>query len=141
MDHASNLKKIQVLDPVTLTADVDCTGVDMQAYEDVSFYVLVGESGDTLSGSVMIELEVEESADDSTYTDCADADLSSSVTGTNTGTFAVIDAAAEDDAVFQVQYYGDKRYVRVVVNVTGTHSNGTPIGAISLQTPKYLPVA
>jgi tRNA G37 N-methylase Trm5 len=87
----------------------------------------VGDSGDTLSGSVMVELELEESDDNTTYTDCANAALENAttgatgaVTGTNLGTFAVIDAPTEDSAMFYVRYVGSKRYSRVVVNKTGT---------------------
>lgn len=92
----------------------------------------VGVSGDTLSGSVMVELEVEESDDGITYTDVADDDLSSSITGTNTGTFAVIDDPAEDDLAYKTEYRGSKQYCRMVANLTGTHTNGIPIGAMAL---------
>jgi hypothetical protein len=112
----------------------------MAGFRDVTVAVLVGESGDTLSGSVYIELEMQESDDDSTYTAVPNAEITNSVTGTNVGTFALIDAAAEDDAVFQSKYLGNKQYVKVNVNVTGTHTNGTPIGVIAVQSGEnYLP--
>ena len=141
-DLLNNLKVDQVVDPVVITADADGASVDMQGYNSVAFYALVGESGDTLSGSVYVELEVEESNDDSSFTDVADADVRDAVTGTNTGTFAKIDAAAEDDAVFEAQYTGNSRYVRPVINVTGTHTNGIPIGIIAVRSKaQVLPVA
>ena len=128
-----NVKHDQVIDPVVITADADGSSVDLLGYSRVVFYALIGESGDTLSGSVKIELEVEESSDDSSFTDVADADLTKYVAGTNDGCFAVIDAAAEDDAVFMTEYRGSARYVRPVINVTGTHTNGTPIGIVALR--------
>lgn len=141
-DFPNNIKVDQVIDPDTITADTDGASVDLKDYEWVAFLALVGESGDTLSGSVYIELEVEESDDDSTFTDVADADLSDTVTGNNTGTFGKIDAAAEDDAVFTTQYRGSSRYVRPVINLTGTHTNGTPIGIVALRMGKNeLPVS
>ena len=109
------------------TIDVNYAACDLLHFDGCRISVHVGNSGDTLSGSVKIELEVEHSDDNSTWSDCADADLTTSVTGTNTGTFAVIDAPAEDSAIFQTEYLNSKRYVRVVLNVTGTHTNGTPI--------------
>ena len=132
-DFASNLKVTQVVDPVVITSDANGASVDMKGYGSVAFYALVGESGDTLSGSVYIELEIEDSDNDSDWADAVDADVRSSVTGNNTGTFAKIDAATEDDAVFLGQYDGSSRYVRPVINVTGTHTNGTPIGIIAVQ--------
>lgn len=128
-EHQTGMQYIQSIDPVTLTADANGTGVDTRGFDSTTILFLVGESGDTLSGSVKIELEVEDSPDDSVWTDVADTDLTIFVSGTNTGTVAVIDAAAEDDSIHSTGYLGDKRYVRPVVNVTGTHTNGTPIGA------------
>lgn len=121
----------QLVDPATITADTNSASVDLKSHQNALFAVAVGESGDTLSASVKIELELEESDDDSTFTDVADADMTGEVAGTNDGCFAVIDAAAEDDAVYTAQYHGSKRYVRAVINVTGTHTNGTPIGIIA----------
>lgn len=120
-------------DLVAATVDANGTGVDLQGFESATILAAVGESNDTLSGSVKIELEVEESDDDSTYTDVADADLIGYVDGTNDGTFAVIDAATEDQRAYIAGYIGSKRYIRVVVNVTGTHTNGTPIGAFVIK--------
>lgn len=140
-DIVSNIAVSPAMNPATLTADADGLGIDLREYGSAMFAVNVGESGDTLSGSVKIELEVEESDDDSTYTDVADSDLDTAVDGTNDGTFAVIDADAEDDAVYTVGYKGTSRYVRIVVNLTGTHTNGTPIGAVAiLGHPHQLPV-
>lgn len=128
-DFAETLANV----PAVVTADADGSSVDLKDFEWATFYALVGDSGDTLSGSVYIELEVEESADDSSFTDVADADLQGYVAGTNDGCFAVINAPAEDQAVFTATYRGSKRYVRPVINVTGTHSNGTPIGILVLR--------
>lgn len=132
-DPKNNYTTQQIIDPVVATGDVTSEAIDLAEHVGVTVYGLVGESGDTLSGSVKIELEVQHSDDNSTYAACADADLSDSVTGTNTGTFAVIDAADEDDAVYSTKYIGNKRYVKVVANLTGTHTNGTPIGGLALK--------
>ena len=85
-DFISNMKITQVLDPDTVTADADCASVDMQGYGGVVFVALVGATGDTLDADNDINLEIEESDDDSTFTDAADADVNESVTGANTGT-------------------------------------------------------
>lgn len=131
-DISQNLKVSQILDPATLTADANSSSVDSQGFRSLMLVANIGESGDTLSSSVKIELEVEESSDNSTWTDVADADLIDAVSGTNDGTFALIDAPAEDDSVYKVGYIGDKRYVRVVVNLTGTHTNGTPVSVSAI---------
>ena len=35
--------------------------------------------------------------------------------------------------IYRVGYVGGKRYVRVVLAKTGTHSNGTPLGAMIVR--------
>lgn len=128
------------LDPAVRTADANATGVDGRGYASVIHQVHMGASGDTLSGSVYVEYELEHSDDNSSWSDCADTDLqnpdtgeSGAVTGNNTGTFAKVDDAAEDSTLLAIRYVGTKRYSRVVVNVTGTHTNGFPVGAVALR--------
>ena len=138
----SNTGMTLLLTPATRTADANSTGFDTRDSDDVTIAFIVGASGDTLSGSVFIECELEESDDNSVWTDVADVDVTNSVTGTNTGTAAKIDDPAEDDTIVKVGYKGYKRYVRGVLNVTGTHSNGTPTAIIALSGGnRYVPVA
>lgn len=132
-DLYSNLNVSQLIDPQVVTADQNSNSADSQEYDSVMLLFSVGNSADTLSGSVFIELEVEESDDDAAWNDVPDADLTNTVTGTNVGTVALIDAPAEDTARFIVGYKGNKRYVRGVLNLTGTHTNGTPIAVSAIQ--------
>ena len=71
--------------------------------------------------------------DHGTWTDVADTHLSRAVSGANDGCFAVLDGADDDNAVYVTQYRGHQRYCRVVVNLSGTHATGTPIGVIALR--------
>ena len=130
-DLYSNLGVEVAIESETLSADKNGETIDTQDYSSLMFAVNVGESGDTLSSSVHIQLEVEESDDDSTWTDVDDDDLTNVVDGTNDGTFAKIVLNGDQD-VYLVGYKGSKRYVRIVANLTGSHTNGTPIGAVAL---------
>lgn len=130
----------------TLNSSANGATIDTQGFDSVALAVAVGVSGDTLSGSVHIQLEVEHADDDGTgspdtWEDCADDDLLNFVAGANNGTFAKIDDAAEDDAVYATGYRGNRRFVRVVANLTGTHTNGTPVGAVAIKGhPHFSPV-
>lgn len=140
-DLANNLLMTQVLDPATTSATVNTAGLDMKGASGGMINVLIGESGDTLSSSVKWDLILQDSDDDSSYsavtsnTDVSFADVDSS------GIFATIDAAAEDDASYAIGYNGAKRYVRVACTKTGTHTNGTPIGAVGITMPIHRPVS
>lgn len=112
---------------IAATIDKNFASVDLLHHDGCRVCVHLGNSGDTLSGSVYLELEVEHSDDDSTWVDVPDVELTSTVTGTNTGTFLLANAPTEDSGIFTTAYLGTKRYIRCVLNVTGTHTNGTPI--------------
>lgn len=137
-DLHNNIKVVQALDPATVTADANGSGIDRQGFCAVEHIVSVGESGDTLSGSVYIELVIQESSDNSTWADVtAAADVLVGADGISaapdsSGVFATVDAAAEDDRHFRIGYRGSERYSRVQVDVTGTHTNGTPIAVLAV---------
>jgi len=132
-DLVSNLKGNSTLVPLVRTADANGVGVDLAGFRSAMIFANVGASGDTLSATVKIELEVQHSDDNSTFVACANADLSASVVGTNLGTMALIDAPGEASLLYVVGYKGQKRYIRVVANITGTHSSGTSISAIVVK--------
>lgn len=119
------------------SAAANGTGVDLQGYESATILVDVGAEGDTLSGSVYFEVSLEHSDDNSTFTDCAQADI---IDGTiaSGGIFLKLDGTAGGDPdtaglIYRVGYVGGKRYVRVVLAKTGTHTNGTPLGAMVVK--------
>jgi hypothetical protein len=129
------------------TTDVKSTGVDTRGFKSTVLVAHVGNSADTLSGSVKVEVEVQDSDVDSdgNYAAAADADVENAntggagtVTGTNVGTAAVIDAPTEDSLAIYARYKGAKRYARLVVNLTGTHTNGISVAAMALQIPDKL---
>lgn len=108
-------------------ADINGSAVDLAGYEGCALVAHVGQSGDTLSGSVYLTVKFQESDDGSTFSDIAAANL---IGGDNS---VVIDAASEDEVVIERGYVGGKRYVRVVFDFTGTHTNGTPVSAVVLK--------
>jgi hypothetical protein len=136
------VKTTQCIAPINSTADINGTSVDRAGYNDLAFVAMVGITGDTLSGSIYLAMELEHSDDNSSFSDCADTDLNAAVTAANTGSFAKIDDNAEDDARYVVNYIGTKRYVRPVANYVGTHTNGMEIAVLALQgEPRSLPVS
>lgn len=144
-DLINNVSRDQVLDPVVVTADLNTTTTDMQGFDSLIMSLLMGDSGDTLSGSVFFELILQhgDESDGSDAAAVADTDVILDSGGSiASGVFATIDAPAEDSLDFNIGYVGTKRYVRVRIDATGTHSNGTPIGVIALKGhPALAPVS
>ena len=121
-----------------VSADNDGTGLDTLLYDSNGFVVQIGTDS-ALDGSNYWSMELEESDDNSTFTDVADADMYTA-TGSGSGQFALCDATSEDAAHFTVWYRGTKRYIRVVLNETGTLSG--PIAVLGVQSGyKYGPVS
>jgi|TARA_B100001063_G_C16525338_1_gene433697 hypothetical protein len=136
-DLSNNINPAVSIISAVRTAAANGTGVDLQGYEKATVLVDVGAEGDTLSSSVYFEVSLEESDDNSTFTDVAQAGI---VDGTIAagGIFLKLDGTAGGNpdtagGVFRVEYVGNSRYIRVVLAKTGTHSNGTPIGAMVVR--------
>ncbi len=131
-DLHNNITIAKALETIVVNNDSEGTGevIDLQGYESAEMIVAVGESLDTLSGSVYFELKLQH-GDLANGTDMAAVAVGDVLGDWATGgIFETIDAPAEDGAVFSVGYIGAKRYIRLFVDVTGTHTNGTPIGAV-----------
>lgn len=133
-DLHNNIDVVKAIEAIVVNNDTEGTGltIDLQGYNACEFVVNVGASGDTLSGSLKLDLKLQHGdlANGTDMAAVADADLLGTfATG---AIFATIDDPAEDSAVFQVGYIGSKRYVRVFVDTTGTHTNGTPLSAVAI---------
>ena len=136
-DLSNSISPAVSLAAAVSSAAANGTGVDLQGYESATVLVDVGAEGDTLSSSVHFEISLEESDDNSTFTDVAQSGI---VDGTisSGGIFLKLDGTAGGNpdtagGIFRVGYVGGKRYIRVVIAKTGTHSNGTPIGAMVIR--------
>lgn len=131
-DLHSNLSIVQSLDPAVTTSTRVGAPVDRQGYESVEHIVSLGVSGDTLSPSVSLSMKLEESEDGTNWTAVVnDSEVLGAVVD-GTGVFALVDDPAEDGQAIAVGYVGDARYCRVQVELTGTHTNGTPVSALAL---------
>lgn len=138
-DLYHDLLPVQSIVPIVgnNTGEGTGVGVDLQGFEGALMITHIGQSGDTLSGSVFMTVSFQESdALGSGYANIATAEL---LGGAND---VVIDAAAEDEVVVSRAYVGAKRYVRALITFTGTHTNGTPISAVIVKgIPRHAPAA
>lgn len=137
-DLSSKIKAVSSILPIVGNNTTEGTGVgvDLKGYESATMIVHVGDSGDTLSGSVTIQLSFEESdSSGSGYTTIPATNYRVDV-----GDIAIIDAPGEDSKVIQAAVWGTKRYIRPLLTFVGTHTNGTPISAAVIKGhPRVLP--
>lgn len=124
-DLYSNIKTVLALSPAVQAATINGNGIDTYGFNRAAFAVTTG----AIVGSGVFALTVQESDDNSTFTDVAAASID--------GTLPTSMAA---DTVYKVGCRGFKRYVRIVV----TKTSGTSIaaGAVAiLGQPNTRPVA
>lgn len=102
-----NVKFLASIVPAVATADANGTGIDTQGYTEAVMLVTAGAI-DTASADETYVVELEESDDNSTWTDVSDHDVT----------------ITADNEVDMVRIKGlnvtRKRYLRAVLNVGGT---------------------
>lgn len=134
-DLYHNMLVSQHLNPVVSTTVKTSTTVDLQGYNAANVVFALGQSGDTLSGSVYWTLKLQHSDDDSNYSDVTTADLN------NSSASVVVNSSSLDETAYSFGYQGAKRYLKAVATPTGTHTNGTPIGIVAMRSiAAYSPV-
>ena len=140
-DLKSNIKLETSLAPILKTADVNGTGVDLKGFSSAALIVNCGANGDTFSSTVKTNLQIEHSDDNATFTDVTSNTDVTGGTVDSSGTFMTIDADGEMGKTYGIGYVGGKRYIRVVIDIVGTHSNGSIYGAVVAKgTPRSAPV-
>ena len=126
-DLKNNIGVVQSLAPAARSSDADGTGVDLQGFESATIVIDMGAEGITLSSTNKIEIELEHSDDNSTFTDVTSSADVIGATQDSNGVIATFDDVAEAPAVSTVGYIGGKRYIRAVANFSGTHGSATPL--------------
>jgi hypothetical protein len=134
-DLISKLKHVLVVAPAaafTSDQNASATGVDTKDFKSFAALFLIGASGDTLSGSVKINLKLQHSDTnvDGDFVDVPKEDILIKSGGAITNPAAdgiayVIDDPAKDNLAYLAGYIGTKQYVRPVLDFVGTHNNGT----------------
>jgi hypothetical protein len=128
-DLYSNVDPVVSLVPLVRSADANGTGIDTRNFRAAMILIQLGAHGITFDTTNKIAFELEESDDNSTFTDVADIDIIDPKVGVVTGTVAMFDGVINPTDTALNKYRGTKRYVRVVANFIGTHGTGTSLAA------------
>lgn len=134
----NSIKIESVVRAQVLTAAPTPTVINLADASSVDFLIDMGNSADTLSGSVYWTITLQDSPDNSTFTTVTDAEsLLIAIDGTKQdgATSIVVDAPTEDTKIFEISYKvpGDKQYLKLLITPTGTHTNGTPMSASAIK--------
>ncbi len=135
-DTFNNLAPVVAINPQTITStgspqDLVSPGIDLQFFNSALVVAHIGdidELGSSPVGSSKIEMELEDSDDDVTYTDVTLAD----VVGPSSVTSGIVASSTTDQTTMKCGYVGDKRYIRVRLLST-TLTNGGPVSAMVIK--------
>ena len=123
----------------TRDADASTTAADTQKWKSLTFGWYVGIGGITFTGTNRLDIVIEESDNNSDWTQVAEDDLilpyglTYGTAGSGIVKSYTAAKAAADTAYNLVGYRGKKRYARLTFEFGGTHSSGTPMAALVLQ--------
>lgn len=128
---------IQTIAAQNATASVTSTAVSHADAHGVMHCAVIGNSADTLSGSVYWQVRLQHSdASGSGWAAVDDAshvvDELNSTFDSATGNLITIDAPAEDTITVAAHYVGPKAYSRIQIVATGSHSSGTPVAGLAI---------
>jgi hypothetical protein len=131
-DMHSDITAVAAIGNAVLAADNTPAAIDLQGYNAAEIVLNIGIGGITFSGTNKVEFILTHSDDDSVYANVVDADMLgvSSISG---GIIKSLVAAHAAAAVYRFGYVGNKRYLKILADFSGTHGTGTPIAATVLK--------
>lgn len=136
-DLISHIGNALALGPVALSADSTSSAIDLQGFDSAVIDILVGIGGITFSGTNKIEFLITHSKDNVTYDAVTASDVrlgagADASVGTGGIVRSLVAAHAAPSAV-KVGYIGDRRYLKVTADFSGTHGAATPITVLVLK--------
>jgi hypothetical protein len=120
---AQKTKSLMLLAAQSVTADINSASADLQMFRSFAFLVSVGTF--TFTGTNKVALKIQESDDNVTFTDAPNSAYYE-------GAVTELDTAGEASKVHVIQYRGEKRYVRMALDVSGTVA--APMAIVGLST-------
>ena len=139
-DLKNNIELVECLNAIEKAADTDATAIDTQGFNSSMAIVNVGAPGITFSGTNKVDIKLEDSSDNSTFTAVTNNNFVTGGTVDSSGIWQTIDADGDCNAVYGIGYVGPQRYYRVVLDFSGTHGTGTVFGVVGAQSnPLHAP--
>ena len=140
-DIISSIGLVSVITPAVLTADSTPSVIDLAGFDSAALLIHVGAGGITFTGTNKVEFKLTHSDDDTTYEPVTADDVQGVTAGTGGVVHALV-AAHPDPAITKVGYIGNRRYLKMLADFSGTHGTGTPIAVTLFKgNPRHAPVA
>ncbi|QIB32686.1 hypothetical protein [Ancylobacter pratisalsi] len=126
-DIISNIAVASVIAPAAYDADNTPAAIDLQGFDSAMLAIHVGVGGITFSGTNKIEFKLTHSDDDSTYTAVTIDDVQGIASVGSGGIVRSLVAAHAAPSITRVGYVGNKRFLKLLADFSGTHGTATPL--------------
>ncbi|RTL96152.1 hypothetical protein EJV44_11275 [Ancylobacter aquaticus] len=128
-DIISNIAVVEAIPPAAYAADNTPAAVDIKGFDSAMLSIHVGVGGITFSGTNKIEFKLTHSDDDSTYAAVTIDDVQGIASVGAGGIIKSLIAAHAAPTITRVGYVGNKRYLKLLADFSGTHGTATPLSA------------
>ncbi len=130
-DLHSGFKAVVAIAAASLTADPTPPAIDRRGYDAVEFLLAIGVGGITFDATNKVEFKLTHSDDDVTYDAVEQKDVLGATVAAG-GIVKALTAAHAAAAAYRFGYKGNRRYLKLLPDYSGTHGTGTPLSAIAL---------
>lgn len=140
-DIISSIGLVSVIAPAVLTADSTPAVLDLDGFDSAALLIHVGAGGITFTGTNKVEFKLTHSEDDVTYEAVAADDVQGASVSAGGIVHALV-SAHPDPTITKVGYVGNRRYLKLLADFSGTQGTGTPISVTLIKgNARHAPVA
>ncbi|MBO9108695.1 hypothetical protein J5288_08265 [Agrobacterium sp. S2/73] len=131
-DLVHNIGLTTLIPPAVLAADNVPVAVDLLGFNQAVIAVHTGVGGITFNGTNKIDFTLTHSDDNTTFVPVETGDVQG-VDVLAGGIVLPLRTAQADPKVTKLGYVGNKRYLKLLADFSGTHGTGTAISALLIK--------
>ncbi len=131
-DLARNIGLATLIPPAVLAADNVPVSVDLLGFNQAVIAIHTGVGGITFTGTNKIDFALTHSDDNTTFVPVEAGDVQG-VDVLAGGIVLGLRTAQADPKVTKLGYVGNKRYLKLLADFSGTHGTGTAISALLIK--------
>lgn len=141
-DMVHNIGPVQAIGPAVLAADTSSAAIGLAGFESAVLLLSVGAGGVTFTATDKIEFKVTHSdTANGTYDAVTQIDIVGATVGAG-GTVLALTSAHASATIDKIGYVGNRGFIKVQADFSGTHGTGTPISVTLVKGhPRNAPVA
>lgn len=131
-DIHSSVSLATLIGAAVISADNTPVSIDLRGFDAAEVLLAIGAGGITFSGTNRIDFVLTHSDDDSVYVPVTTVDMLG-VTVASGGIIKSLISAHAAAASYRFGYVGNRRFLRLLADFSGTHGAGTPIAAMAMR--------